>query len=142
MAEATKRNFLWLGLGGLVVAVAGGALYSGTGGAAYEVRFMTPSEMRADGALVVDVRTPGEWQDTGVIEGAKLVTFSDPQSFLAQIRGVLKPGQDLVLICHSGRRSAAAAEQLAGLIPNRIISIDGGMSRVISSGYQTVAPQL
>lgn len=142
MAEATKRNFLWLGLGGLVVAVAGGALYSGTGAAAYEVRFMTPSEMQADGALVVDVRTPGEWQDTGVIAGAKLVTFADPKSFLTQIQGALKPGQDLVLVCHSGRRSAAAAEQLAGLIPNHIISIDGGMSRVISSGYQTVAPQL
>ena len=98
--------------------------------------------MKADKALIVDVRTAPEWRDTGVIEGAKLVTFTDPQGFLAEIKDALAPGQDLILVCHSGRRSGAAAGQLAGLIPNRIISIDGGMSRVISTGYRTVAPNL
>ncbi len=144
MAEATRRNFLWLGLGGLVAVAAGGALWmrASAGDAAFETRFMTVDQMKAEGALVVDVRRPDEWQATGVIEGARLVTFADAQDFLSRIGADLAPGQELILVCQSGRRSAAAAAALAGLIPNRIISADGGMQAIIASGYRTVAPQL
>jgi rhodanese-related sulfurtransferase len=143
MTTSSRRQFLGLGLGAVVLAA--GAAYVLTKGGAptaagFETRFMTVDQMKADKALIVDVRTPPEWQDTGVIAGAKLVTFSDAQSFLASIKGDLAPGQDLILVCHSGRRSAAAAEALAGLIPNHIISIEGGMARQIDSGYQTVPP--
>ena len=31
----------------------------------------------ADDAAVVDIRTPGEWRETGTIEGSHLLTFSD-----------------------------------------------------------------
>jgi rhodanese-related sulfurtransferase len=91
--------------------------------------------------LIVDIRAPEEWAQTGVIEGAKLVTFTDPDSFLAAVGGDLADGRDLVLICHSGRRSGLAAEALAGRVPNRIISAQGGMAAVIGAGYQTVAPE-
>ena len=37
------------------------------------------------------------------------------------------------------RRSAAAAAALTGKIPNRIVSVDGGMGRLIDEGVQTVA---
>ena len=101
---------------------------------------MTVDEMKADGALIVDIRTPEEWAETGVIEGAKLVTFTDPESFLAAVGPDLADGRDLVLVCRSGRRSGAAAEALQSLIPNRIISQDGGMSVLIGEGYQAVPP--
>lgn len=101
---------------------------------------MTVDEMKVDGALIVDIRTPEEWAETGVIEGAKLVTFTDPESFLAAVGPDLADGRDLVLVCRSGRRSGAAAEALQSLIPNRIISQDGGMSVLIGEGYQAVPP--
>ena len=101
---------------------------------------MTVEQMKADGALIVDIRTPEEWAETGVIEGAKLVTFTDPESFLAAVGPDLADGRDLVLVCRSGRRSGAAAEALQSLIPNRIISQDGGMSVLIGEGYQAVPP--
>lgn len=146
MANAGRRQLLWAGLGIVVLGVAGltaaGGLPGFGSGGAYEVKFMTPDQMQADKALVVDVRTPPEWQESGVIEGAKLVTFTDPDSFLAQIKGDLAPGQDLILVCHSGRRSAAAAGALASRIPNHIISIDGGMAAEIANGYRTVAPKM
>lgn len=31
------------------------------------------AQLRSDGAKVVDIRTPGEWQQTGVIDGASLI---------------------------------------------------------------------
>lgn len=145
MAASTRRQVLWAALGALALAGGGLAFSGGFGGAAgasYQTRFMSVDEMRADGALVVDIRTAQEWQEGGVIEGAKLVTFMDAQSFLAEIGGDLAEGQDLVLVCRSGRRSGAAAEALAGLIPNRIISLDGGMNAVIGAGYRAVAPAL
>ena len=100
---------------------------------------MTVDEMKADGALIVDIRTPEEWAETGVIEGAKLVTFTDPESFLAAVGPDLADGRDLVLVCRSGRRSGAAAEALQSLIPNRVISQDGGMS-VLNGGCNQAGP--
>ncbi len=137
----TRRQFLWGGLTLAVAGVTGITLASQPGAARYEYRAMSVAEMKADHALIVDVRTAPEWQASGVIEGATLATFIDPERFLARIKADLAPGQDLILVCHSGRRSSAAAEKLAGLIPNHIISVQGGMSRLIAEGYRTVAPK-
>lgn len=106
----------------------------------FEIKPLTVSEMQADGGVIVDIRTPEEWAETGVIDGAMLVTFDSAQSFVAALGPDLADGRNLILICRSGRRSAAAAEALQTMIPNHIISIDGGMGRIIDEGYQTVAP--
>lgn len=122
----------------LVAALALPVLPAGAG--EVTVTQMTVDQMKAGGALIVDIRTPEEWAETGVIEGAKLVTFTDPESFLAAVGPELADGRDLVLVCRSGRRSGAAAEALQSLIPNRIVSQDGGMSVLIGEGYQAVPP--
>lgn len=140
MSTITKRQFLAYGIGALALAGAGYGWTKGAGATGVERRFMTVGEMKAANAVIVDIRTPAEWRETGVIEGARLVTFGNAQSFLAQLAPDLADGRDLVLICRSGNRSSAAADALAGLIPNRIISIDGGMKREIAAGYRTVPP--
>ena len=140
MTTVTRRNSLILGLGAIVGAAGVGyAMTRGPAGYAHE--FMTVGQMQASGGLVVDIRTPQEWRDTGVIDGARLVTFRDPKSFLAELGPELADGRDLILVCRSGNRTRAAASALAGTMPNRIVSIDGGMKRVISDGYRTVAPR-
>ncbi|PKP70277.1 MAG: rhodanese-like domain-containing protein [Alphaproteobacteria bacterium HGW-Alphaproteobacteria-4] len=143
MSSITKRQFLGFGLGALAL---GGAAYGwrvrATSGVApgFERKAMSVAEMRAANALIVDIRRPDEWVDTGVIDGARLVTFVSPQSFLDAIGPEIADGRDLILICRSGNRSSLAAEALAGMIPNRIISVNGGMSQQIAQGYQTVRP--
>ncbi|TXI04183.1 MAG: rhodanese-like domain-containing protein [Pseudorhodobacter sp.] len=101
---------------------------------------LSVEQMKANGGLIVDIRTAEEWAETGVIDGAKLHTFEGAQSFIAALGPDLADGRDLILVCRSGRRTAAAAEALQGMIPNRITSVEGGMGRLISEGYQTVAP--
>ncbi|EJP75239.1 MULTISPECIES: rhodanese-like domain-containing protein [Campylobacter] len=86
---------------------------------------------------IVDVRTPSEWQETGVIKGAKLVTLvNDKGEFLAKLKD---SGVDLskpvAFICRSGRRSLAAAN-LADSADANITNLDGGMSGLISKGYK------
>lgn len=141
MDKINRRRIL--GIGALFLAGVTGvsyALTAGTGQASYEHIFLTVDQMKDTGGLIVDIRTPPEWAETGVIDGAELVTFTDPASFLARIGPQIADGRDLILVCRSGNRTEAAAKMLEGKIPNRIVSIDGGMRRVISTGYQTVPP--
>ncbi len=143
MSSISKRQFLALGVSAVALAGAGYAWSQGTvsGTApAFEVRTMTVPEMMASGALVVDIRRPDEWVETGVIDGATLLTFESPKSFMEQIGPQIADGRDLILICRSGNRSGLAAEALAPMIPNHVISVAGGMSQQIAQGYQTARP--
>ena len=118
----------------------------GMGGGAqaqnFDHKFMTVEEMKASGGLIVDIRTPPEWYQSGVIEGARLVPFQDPQSFIAEIKDEIADGRDLLLVCRSGNRTAIAGQYLMKMIPNKIVSIAGGMIQVVGAGYQPVAPQI
>ncbi|TYB82403.1 rhodanese-like domain-containing protein [Maritimibacter fusiformis] len=108
----------------------------------YEHKIMSVDEMRASGALVVDIRTPPEWYQTGVIEGARLIPFHDPNAFVREIEGDIADGRDVVLVCRSGSRTQAAGMYLSRMIPNKVISAAGGMIEIVArQGYQPVAPE-
>ncbi|MDI1337099.1 MAG: rhodanese-like domain-containing protein [Lacunisphaera sp.] len=67
-------------------------------------------------AVLVDVREPAEWAETGVAAPAVLLPKS---AFDADQAGDWKPfleksrGKEIILYCRSGRRSAAVAAVLA-----------------------------
>jgi rhodanese-related sulfurtransferase len=70
----------------------------------------------ADGtAVLIDVREPAEWTETGVAAPAALLPMSD---FLADQK-LWKPfleknaGKELLLYCRSGNRSGKVAQKLA-----------------------------
>ncbi|WP_040672438.1 rhodanese-like domain-containing protein [Rhodobacter ferrooxidans] len=90
--------------------------------------------------LLVDIRSPEEWQETGVVEGALLVTYTDADSFLQAVRPHLAPGQKLALICRSGRRSGIASSEVAPLVDMQVVDVAGGMQRLLAEGYAPVAP--
>lgn len=62
----------------------------------------------ADGAIVIDVREPGEYA-AGHVPGARLI----PLNRLPQYVTELPRGERLYIICASGNRSLAAAGFLA-----------------------------
>lgn len=94
------------------------------------------------GALVVDVRTPNEWDKTGIIPNShKLMYYdedgnSDAQKWLTQLRA-LKNSKDqpVVVVCHSGRRSAAVGQFLDNKVgmPN-VYHLENGISGWINQG--------
>ncbi len=139
MSSTNRRLFV---AAAAAIVIGGGAYYlmGNTSGGQIEVAPLSVAQMRAKGGLIVDIRRPDEWVATGVIEGAVLATFDDPATFMAEIHDRLAPGQPLILVCQSGNRSGRAANALAGQIDNPIISVAGGMGRLMSEGYQTVAP--
>lgn len=78
------------------------------------------------GVAVVDVRTPSEWRLTGVIPGSRLITAFDTAgrldpSFPAALRQAVAQDREVVVICATGRRSAAISSLMAS---------EGGYTRV------------
>ena len=102
--------------------------------------------LQEKGVPVVDIRTPEEWRDTGVIKGARLMTYSfsggfDKAAWLKQVQQVAKLGEPVILVCRSGRRSAAVADYLESQPTKRkIYNASGGMNDWKSSGRPVVAP--
>lgn len=87
---------------------------------------------------IVDVRTPSEWQESGVINGAKLVTLvNDAAQFRQDLQNAgVDLSKPVAFICRSGRRSAHAAS-LVDSDAADITNLNGGMSGLIKNGYKT-----
>jgi rhodanese-related sulfurtransferase len=91
-----------------------------------------------DKILLVDIRTAEEWRQTGIVEGALLVTYKDAESFVQAIGAHLEPDQTLALICRSGNRTSRAARQISGMVENPVMDVAGGMLRIVREGYTPV----
>lgn len=102
--------------------------------------------LQAKGVPVIDVRTAEEWRDTGVIKGARLMTFSfnggfDKAGWLKQEQQLVKPGEPVVLICRSGNRSKAVADYMESQsVKGTIYHAGGGMNAWKAEGRPVVAP--
>ena len=78
---------------------------------------------RGDAPLVLDVRTPGEWQ-TGHIETARHVPLPHLPKRLAEV----PKGQPVAVLCGSGYRSSIAASLLRANGFARVQNVMGGMA--------------
>lgn len=65
-------------------------------------------EMLNDGALIIDVRTPGEFQG-GHVVGSKNIPLQEVGGKVNKLKKINKP---IVLCCASGNRSGQAANLL------------------------------
>lgn len=87
-----------------------------------------------DALWLIDVRTPEEYA-AGHLEHARLLPlFQLPLRALTE----LPPDRPLVLVCRSGARSQAAAEQLARLGFQHLINLRGGVNGWQAAGYPLV----
>ena len=77
------------------------------------------ARLTAKGVPIIDIRTAGEWKSSGVIPGAKLLTFFDERGnantaqWLASAKGIATQDQPVILICRSGNRTRAATQFLS-----------------------------
>nr|WP_306029109.1 rhodanese-like domain-containing protein [Stappia sp. MMSF_3263] len=102
----------------------------------------------ADGAVLVDIRRPEEWKETGVIEGARLLTFFDGSGkvnpgFLADFTALADRNDPVVLICRTGSRSSVVARYLAERAGySKIDSVEKGVMNWIAEGNQVTTASL
>ncbi|MBR3370856.1 MAG: rhodanese-like domain-containing protein [Rhodobacteraceae bacterium] len=90
--------------------------------------------------LLVDIRQPHEWIETGVLPNAVLLPFDTPDTFLAALRPHLQPGQPVALICRTGSRTSRAARILAQQLDVPVIDVQGGMFGLMDAGYTPERP--
>ena len=86
----------------------------------------------ADNLTVIDVRSPGEWRQTGLPKGARAVTIHDPggiEGFVAAMKRAVGGRLDapVALICARGGRSTRAQQALRGAGFTRVMNIREGM---------------
>ena len=97
------------------------------------------AEMQKQGALVVDVRRPDEWE-SGHVQGAIHIPVDN---VLEEAQAKLPQDKDLLFICAAGVRSGLACEMASalGYDPNRLYNIEEGtpiwIERNLPIGYGT-----
>lgn len=86
-------------------------------------------KMSTGDLILVDVREPAEWQQTGIAEGATTLSMNDPQ-FLLKIMQIEteNPGKQIGFICASSRRSGLVQAELARRGFTNTVSVFGGMT--------------
>ena len=83
---------------------------------------------RAGALLLLDIRTPEEWRDTGLPQGSTALDVETP-AFEVRLSGLRldHPGKRIALIDRSGALSASIRTKLAGRGFRDILAVRGGM---------------
>jgi rhodanese-related sulfurtransferase len=91
--------------------------------------------------VIVDIRTQGEWMQTGVVPGCKTITFFDErggydaEGFLKQMDELGGKDVEIGLICRTGARTAQVANFMAQQGYN-VKNLVGGVMKLMGEGYQ------
>lgn len=82
---------------------------------------------------IVDIRTPGEWKETGLVKGSIPIMFFDErggynlETFLKQLNQNVDTTKRFAMICNSGSRTRIVADYLAKKYGYSIINLQGGI---------------
>ena len=83
-----------------------------------------------EGRLVIDLREPFEWKQTGVLSGARLHSWRSAEQLVSAFGPEATEAEEILLVCQSGNRSRRAARALAGYLDREIVDVAGGMGRL------------
>lgn len=85
-------------------------------------------ERSAGRLLLVDIRTPSEWRDTGLPQGAVPLDV-DATAFEVRLAGLRldNPGKRIVLIDRTGAQAVATVQKLAGRGWRDLVPVRGGV---------------
>lgn len=87
------------------------------------------TQMLNDGAAVIDVREPHEY-NAGHVPNASLI----PVNSVYARREELPKDQDLIFVCQVGQRSALACEMAAASGLTRLFNLEGGTEAWMNAG--------
>ena len=128
---AVSRRTLMVGLTMLM-----GVFVLDGGPASANHRIMTADEAKVrlerGQMMLIDVRSPQEWRQTGIAPGASTVTIHDPgglPGFVEAVKATVSGDLDKVIavICASGDRSTIAHQALTEAGFTRVMNIREGM---------------
>jgi rhodanese-related sulfurtransferase len=128
-----RRQFLR----GVFAATAAALLAAGPAAAASGALELSAPEAQtraeAGQLVLIDIRRPGEWRETGVAEGATRIDMLHPKGAEGFVQAVLeRVGGDrnapVALICRTGNRSTQVQRYLLGQGFTRVYNVREGMA--------------
>ena len=96
---------------------------------------------------LIDIRTEGEWYETGVIKSSHLMTFFDKngsydfRKWMIEVSEIANENGPVIIICRSGRRSRIVSNMIIKENADyRIYHASNGIKSWIESSNKTVKP--
>ena len=141
VSSSKKKNatlWTWLvGLAAVALAVYAGIMVispaADVTGLPREINASEAADLRAEGAFILDVREPDEW-NAGHIPDATLIPLGELEARVNE----LPRDQKIVVVCRSGNRSATGRDILLDAGFGEVTSMGGGMNSWVSLGLPTV----
>lgn len=98
-------------------------------------------EVSAGGMVLIDIRTPDEWADTGVAPNATPIDMTSPE-FVDQLKAVIaaNPGKKYAFMCRSGNRSGMLTKRLEQAGLQNVVDVKGGILGWIDAGLPVKKP--
>jgi len=90
---------------------------------------------------IVDIRTPGEWKETGIIKGSIPIMFFDERGnydvrgFLQELNNKVDTQKKFALICRSGSRTGMVSAFLSQKLGYSVINLVGGINTTLDKKY-------
>ena len=103
-------------------------------------------KLSKSGVSIVDIRTKGEWDKTGVIPQSILLTFFDSSGnydfnkWYADLKKITPNYKSVIIICRSGRRSRLVANMINQKYNDIVYDANNGMNSWIKSNLRVVKP--
>ncbi|MRI83951.1 MAG: rhodanese-like domain-containing protein [Nitratiruptor sp.] len=112
---------------------------------------ISPQELKKlaeEGVVIIDIRTPMEWQQTGVIPNSKLLTFFDIYGnydidrFMQEFQRLVPTKETpFVLVCRTGSRTSTVGNFLANQMGyTNAMHLAGGIYAWQREGHGFVPP--
>ena len=103
-------------------------------------------KLSKSGVSIVDIRTKGEWDKTGVIPQSILLTFFDSSGnydfnkWYADLKKITPNYKSIIIICRSGRRSRLVANMINQKYNDIVYDANNGMNSWIKSNLRVIKP--
>ena len=103
-------------------------------------------KLQKEGLVVIDIRTPQEWKTTGIIKGAKKITFFSEQGqplladWFFEVGHLVKDKKTpFIVYCAHANRSKALGQGLESMGFEHVYELKGGIENGwIKAGKKTV----
>jgi len=104
---------------------------------------VTPQFVNSSNLKIIDIRTKGEWKETGIVKGSYTLTFFnekgdyDIYSFLKSLNKIVKKDEKFALICRTGSRTGMVSNFLGNKLNYHVVNLKGGLMKLMRDGYKT-----
>ena len=113
----------------------------------YEVNNEKIKKLLENSVPLIDIRTEGEWHETGVIKSSYLLTFFDKdgnydfKKWMIEVVGIANEIGPVIIMCRSGRRSRIVSNMIIKEKNEYLIyHATNGIKSWIESSNRTVKP--